>query len=143
MHLLRARNQAWSYANSVVALEAIEYFLELLAEPRDVNGDHSADDVDLDVEICVGEYHSRPDDVAPGDHPGMGVLGRVGDSGGGFAEDLALELTGDGDEAAISPRHTKFPTGALATLQLGKASWDELTAGQACLADLALPRPPR
>ena len=57
--------------------------------------------------------------------------------------DLALELTGDGDEAAISQLHTKFPTGALATLQLGKASWDELTAGQAYLADLVLPRPPQ
>ena len=31
--------------------------------------------------------------------------------------DLALELTGDGDAAAISQLHTKFPTGALATLQ--------------------------
>ena len=57
--------------------------------------------------------------------------------------DLSLELTGDGDEAAISQLHTKFPTGALATLQLGKASWDELTAGQAYLADLVLPRPPK
>jgi phosphohistidine phosphatase len=57
--------------------------------------------------------------------------------------ELGLELTGDGDEAAISQLHTKFPTGALATLQLGKASWDELTAGQAYLADLVLPRPPQ
>jgi phosphohistidine phosphatase len=57
--------------------------------------------------------------------------------------DLALELTGDGDEAAIAQLHTKFPTGALATLQLGHASWDQLTAGQAYLADLVLPRPPR
>ena len=73
VHLLRARNQAWSYGNSVVALEAIEHFLELLAEPRDVIGDHSADDVDVDIEICVGEYHSRPDDVAPCD-PGWAFL---------------------------------------------------------------------
>ena len=56
--------------------------------------------------------------------------------------DLALELTGDADEAAISQLHTKFPTGALATLQLGQASWDELTTGQADLGDLVLPTPP-
>ena len=56
--------------------------------------------------------------------------------------DLALELTGDGDAAAISQLHTKFPTGALATLQLGRIRWDELAAGQAYLATLVLPRPP-
>ena len=57
--------------------------------------------------------------------------------------DLALELTGDGDEAAIAQLHSKFPTGALATLQLGPASWNELAPGQAYLANLVLPRPPR
>ena len=57
--------------------------------------------------------------------------------------DLALELTGEGDEAAISQLHTKFPTGALATLQLGPTSWDELAPGQAYLANFFLPRPPR
>ena len=53
--------------------------------------------------------------------------------------DLALELTGDGDAAAISQLHTKFPTGALATLQLGRIRWDELAAGQAYLAALVVP----
>jgi phosphohistidine phosphatase len=57
--------------------------------------------------------------------------------------DLALELTGDGDAAAISQLHTKFPTGALATLHLGPTGWDELAAGQAYLANLVLPRPSR
>jgi phosphohistidine phosphatase len=57
--------------------------------------------------------------------------------------DLALELTGDGDAAAISQLHTKFPTGALATLHLGSTRWDELAAGQAYLASLVVPRPPR
>ncbi len=57
--------------------------------------------------------------------------------------DLALELTGDGDAAAISQLHTKFPTGALATLHVGRTRWDELAAGQAYLASLVLPRPPR
>ena len=55
-------------------------------------------------------------------------------------QDLALELTGDGDEAAIAQLHTKFPTGALATLQLGEASWDQLAPGRAYLASLVLPR---
>ena len=57
--------------------------------------------------------------------------------------DLALELTGEGDEAAISQLHSNFPTGALATLQLGRASWNELAPGQAYLVNLVLPRPPR
>jgi phosphohistidine phosphatase len=57
--------------------------------------------------------------------------------------DLALELTGEGDETAISQLHTKFPTGALATLQLSRTSWSELAPGRAYLANLVLPRPPR
>ncbi len=57
--------------------------------------------------------------------------------------DLALELTGDGAAAAISQLHTKFPTGALATLHVGPIRWGELGAGQAYLASLVLPRPPR
>jgi hypothetical protein len=65
----------------------------LLAEPWDVVGDYFADDVGVDVEVGVGEYHSRSDDVAPGDL-GVGVLGLVGDSGGGFAEDFDPSLCG-------------------------------------------------
>ena len=57
--------------------------------------------------------------------------------------ELALELTGEGDETAISQLHTKFPTGALATLQLDRASWKEFAAGQWYLANIVLPRPPR
>jgi phosphohistidine phosphatase len=53
--------------------------------------------------------------------------------------DLALELTGDGDESAIAQLRTKFPTGAMATLQLGQ-SWGELAPGQAYLTSLVLPR---
>lgn len=54
--------------------------------------------------------------------------------------DLALELTGNGDEAAITRLHTKFPTGALATLDVGRTGWDELAPGQAYLTSLVLPR---
>jgi phosphohistidine phosphatase len=54
--------------------------------------------------------------------------------------DLAVELTGDGTEAAISQLHTKFPTGALATLDVGRTRWDELAPGQAYLTSLVLPR---
>ena len=57
--------------------------------------------------------------------------------------DLALDLTAHGDAAAISQLNAKFPTGALATLHVGRARWDELAAGQAYLASLLLPRPPR
>jgi phosphohistidine phosphatase len=57
--------------------------------------------------------------------------------------DLALELAGEGDEAALSQLHTKFPTGALAILQLSRTGWYELAPGQAYLANLVLPRPLR
>jgi hypothetical protein len=63
--VIGARLMRWepgvSYADSVVAVEASEYCLELLAQPWDVVGESSADD----VEVGVGEYDSRSDDVAP------------------------------------------------------------------------------
>jgi phosphohistidine phosphatase len=55
-------------------------------------------------------------------------------------QDLAIDLTGDGDAAAIARLHTKFPTAALAALELGRRSWDELAPGRAKLVDLILPK---
>ena len=53
---------------------------------------------------------------------------------------LALELTGDGAAAALAQLRAKFPTGALATLELAGSTWKGLAAGQAYLARLVLPR---
>ena len=44
-------------------------------------------------------------------------------------QDLVLHLAGDGDEQARATARTKFPTGALATLDLGDAGWSELAPG--------------
>jgi phosphohistidine phosphatase len=54
-------------------------------------------------------------------------------------EDLALELAGSGDEAALAQLRTKFPTGALATLEL-PSGWVELGPGGAALTGLVVPR---
>jgi phosphohistidine phosphatase len=54
--------------------------------------------------------------------------------------ELLVLLTGDGDVAARRQLHTKFPTGALATLDLGATEWGALDAGRAYLRDLVLPR---
>jgi phosphohistidine phosphatase len=58
-------------------------------------------------------------------------------------EDLTIRLSGDGDAAAISQLQTKFPTAALATLDLGPIGWDQLGAGRAYLASVVLAREPR
>ena len=55
-------------------------------------------------------------------------------------QDLAVQLSGAGDDAALSLLHTKFPTGALAMLDLGGGAWDELGPHQAYLARLVAPR---
>ncbi len=55
-------------------------------------------------------------------------------------QDLALDLTGGGDEAAVAQLHTKFPTAALATLDLGTIDWNELGPRRASLTSLVLPR---
>jgi phosphohistidine phosphatase len=53
---------------------------------------------------------------------------------------LALELTGDGEEAAVTQLHAKFPTAALATLDVGEDGWDRLAPGKAYLTSLILAR---
>jgi phosphohistidine phosphatase len=55
-------------------------------------------------------------------------------------EDLALALAGDGNEAALSQLRTKFPTGALATLELRSSAWPQLAFGDAFLRSVVLPR---
>jgi phosphohistidine phosphatase len=54
--------------------------------------------------------------------------------------ELLLLLTGDGESAALRHLHAKFPTGALATLDLGATEWSELGPGAAYLRDLVVPR---
>jgi phosphohistidine phosphatase len=54
--------------------------------------------------------------------------------------DLALDLTGEGDDLAVSRLRTKFPTAALATLLFPAEAWPSLGAGSAYLESLVLPR---
>jgi len=54
--------------------------------------------------------------------------------------DLASLLAGEGDSAALAQLREKFPTGALAMLDLGGTEWSGLGAGQAYLTGLVLPR---
>jgi phosphohistidine phosphatase len=54
-------------------------------------------------------------------------------------QDLAIELTGDGEAAGMAVLGEKFPTGALAALDIS-GRWAELGPGQAYLASLVVPR---
>ena len=55
-------------------------------------------------------------------------------------QDLALLLAGDGVGAALAQLHAKFPTAALATLELGEVPWAGLAPGAAYLRSVVLPR---
>jgi phosphohistidine phosphatase len=55
-------------------------------------------------------------------------------------EDLAHVLAGDGDDEARAQLDAKFPTAALATLELGGTQWAELVPGVAYLRSVVLPR---
>ena len=55
-------------------------------------------------------------------------------------QDLAVELAADGEHTAIAQLDEKFPTCALATLDVDQTGWDELGPGQAFLASVVLPR---
>ena len=54
-------------------------------------------------------------------------------------QDLAVELSGEGDAALSNQLRTKFPTGALATFDLD-VSWAELGPGHALLINLVTPK---
>ena len=54
-------------------------------------------------------------------------------------QDLAIELAGDGDDRALRQLRTKFPTGALATLELDDVEWNELGSGLGYLDSVVLP----
>ena len=52
---------------------------------------------------------------------------------------LAVDLAGDGDGRALAQLRTKFPTGALATLEID-SDWALLNSGNAHLTGLVVPR---
>jgi phosphohistidine phosphatase len=54
--------------------------------------------------------------------------------------DLALELSGDGDAAALRQLDTQFPTGALATIDLGIADWRDAGPGVGFLRAMVIPK---
>jgi phosphohistidine phosphatase len=54
--------------------------------------------------------------------------------------ELANALAGEGQPAVLARLHEKFPTGALATLRLDGAPWQDLAPGQADLAAFVRPR---
>ena len=69
---------------------------------------------------------------------GTGSVLLVGHNPG--LQELVLRLAGDGDGAARRQAEFKFPTGALATLDLGATAWADLAAGAARLDALVVPR---
>jgi phosphohistidine phosphatase len=54
--------------------------------------------------------------------------------------ELANALAGDGDPTLLDLLHEKYPTGTLATLQLGEAPWLDLAPGAAELVAFVRPR---
>jgi phosphohistidine phosphatase len=106
-------------------LELVEPALGNHVEVKVDDDVYWADDDDL-----LSRVHAIGDDVSSamivGHNPAM--------------HHLALRLTGDGDRTAIAHLHTKFPTGALATLTLAKGGWRDVVPGRARLAALVIPR---
>lgn len=54
--------------------------------------------------------------------------------------ELANALAGDGEPAALAHLREKFPTGSLATLQLGEAPWQDLAPHTGELVSFMRPR---
>jgi phosphohistidine phosphatase len=86
-------------------------------------------------------YDADPDDilrrlreVAPAIESMM-VIGHNPD-----VQELAITVAGDGDPAALAQLDAKFPTAALAVLDLRELTWDQLEPGTAYLRAVVLPR---
>jgi phosphohistidine phosphatase len=95
---------------------------------------------DTAVKIDEVIYHAEGDDLlarlrdVP---PGIGSLLVVGHNPA--LQDLAVDLVGSGDPGLRERLVTKFPTGALATLE-APGVWHELMRGAATLVAFAVPR---
>lgn len=53
---------------------------------------------------------------------------------------LALGLVGSGDRSALADLAMKFPTAAIAVVEIGEASWRDVVPGKGCLAAFVAPR---
>jgi len=102
---------------------------------------HSVLAADVGVSVEAGLYHADSFELLDrlraldDEIPSVMVIGH-----NPALQDLARELVGGGDAGATSQLRTKFPTAALATLEVDLSSWTGLSRGQAHLARLVLPR---
>jgi phosphohistidine phosphatase len=99
--------------------------------------------LDGDPEVLVedGLYGAMADSLlarlraVPADVPSVLLIGHNPGIG-----DLALELAGRGDGAALQRLREGYPTGALATLAIPDGGWAELADGGAELTGYVVPR---
>lgn len=97
-------------------------------------------DTHTKLHIEEGLYGADADELLGrlrGVTPRAGSVMLIGHNPG--LHDLAADLAGGGDERALAQLQSKFPTAAMAVLQI-PGDWSELALGHAHLADLVLPR---
>jgi phosphohistidine phosphatase len=95
---------------------------------------------DTAVEIDEAIYHAEGDELLArlrGVPSGIGSVLLVGHNPG--LQDLAVDLVGSGDPGLRERLVTKFPTGALATLE-APGAWHDLRWGAASLLAFVVPR---
>ena len=96
------------------------------------------EDVQISVEdqlygAEVPELMARLRQVAPANSSVMVVAHNPG------MQDLAIHLAGDGEAEGLRRLRTKFPTGALATLDFGDGDWTSLSPQQGYLVSVVVP----
>jgi phosphohistidine phosphatase len=95
---------------------------------------------DTAVEIDEAIYHADSDELLArlrDVRSGIGSVLLVGHNPG--LQELALDLAGSGDTGLRERLLTKFPTGALATLEV-PGDWQDLTWGAASLLGFVVPQ---
>lgn len=95
---------------------------------------------DAEVQIVESLYGASADEALslirglPAD---LGSVMLIGHNPG--LEDLVELLAAEGDDEAMTQLHTKFPAGALATLDLGITDWATVDRKQAYLRSIVIP----
>jgi phosphohistidine phosphatase len=123
----RVRPQLVLCSSARRARETLEVVRTALGASADVEFD--AELYGADSDLLLGRLQAVRNEVESvmlvGHNPGL--------------QDLALMLAGDGEPRAMDLLRAKFPTGALAILEVGAPTWAELGLGGATLTRLVLP----
>jgi phosphohistidine phosphatase len=110
------------------ARETLDAVIAAFGTPVEVRVENAVYDADAPglLALVKGLPDGVPSAMVVGHNPGL--------------QEFAIGLCADGEDRARGQLRAKFPTGALATVDLGDIGWSQVRFGCGCLTDLVMPR---